>query len=68
MANITSMGYKFSNKDIHPIEPPCRKKIYDSHEEALDMIKHIKETRTVKEINAYQCTVCGFWHLTSRSR
>ena len=62
------MGYKFSNKNIPPIEPACRKKIYSSQGEAMDMIRHIKETRTVKEISAYYCTICGFWHLTSKSK
>jgi hypothetical protein len=63
------MGYKFSNnKNIDPIGPACRKAIYNSPEEAQDMINYIKETRRVREIKAYKCTICGFWHLTSRTK
>jgi hypothetical protein len=53
-------------KNIRPIEPPCKKKIYHSQEEAEDMINFIKETRVSKKIRLYKCSVCGFWHLTSR--
>jgi hypothetical protein len=63
------MGYKLSNiKNISPIGPPCKKTIYNSPEEAQDMIKYIKESRRVQEIHTYKCMVCGFWHLTSRSK
>jgi hypothetical protein len=31
------------------------------------MIRHILETRVGKEIRAYKCPVCGFWHLTSKN-
>lgn len=63
------MVYKHSNiKKIDPIEPSCRKTIYSSPEEAQDMINHIKETRSVREIHAYKCLTCGFWHLTSKSK
>jgi hypothetical protein len=63
------MGYKLSNiKRISPIEPSCRKAIYNSPEEAQDMIKYIKENRRVKEIHAYKCMICGFWHLTSKAK
>jgi hypothetical protein len=55
-------------KDINPILPPCKKKIYHSMEEANDAIGYIKETRVTREIRAYQCPVCGSWHLTSSSR
>jgi hypothetical protein len=62
------MGYKHSNpKKIQSIEPPCRKKIYNSYEEAQEMISYIRENRRVREINAYKCLICGFWHLTSKS-
>jgi len=65
---IDTMVYKLSNiKNINPIQPACKKAIYNSQEEALDMIAHIKETRVVREISAYKCTICGFWHLTSRT-
>jgi len=61
------MGYKFPNiKKIDPIELPCKKTMYNSFEEAQDMIRYIKENRGGKEIHAYKCTTCGFWHLTSK--
>jgi len=63
------MGYKLSKiKKIYPIEPPCKKTIYNSPGEAQDMIRYIKETREVQEMHEYKCTVCGFWHLTSKSK
>lgn len=63
------MGYKLSKiKKTYPIEFPCKKTIYNSQEEAQDMIRYIKENREGKEIHAYKCTICGFWHLTSKSR
>jgi hypothetical protein len=63
------MVYKYSNKkDINPLEPPCRKTIYNSPEDAQDMVRFIKENRNVREIKAYRCTICGFWHLTSKSK
>lgn len=54
-------------KAVSSLEPPCRKTIYHSKEEAEDLIKHIAETRGGKEIKPYKCEVCGFWHLTSKS-
>jgi hypothetical protein len=63
------MGYKLSNtKKIHPVEPSCKKTIYNSQEEAQEMISYIKDNRSVKEIHSYKCTICGFWHLTSKSK
>jgi hypothetical protein len=63
------MGHKPLNiKKIDPIEPSCKKTIYNSIEEAQDMINYIKENRRVQEIHAYKCMLCGFWHLTSKSR
>jgi hypothetical protein len=63
------MGYKNSNiKKISPIDVPCKKAIYNSPEEAQDMLNHIRETRSVREITVYKCTICGFWHLTSRTK
>jgi hypothetical protein len=62
------MGYKYSNiKKIDPIEPVCKKTFYNSLEEAQEMINYIKENRTSKEIHAYKCDICGFWHLTSKA-
>jgi hypothetical protein len=61
------MGHKISNiKKIPPVEPPCKKTIYNSIEEAQDMITYINENRRSKEIRAYKCQICGFWHLTSK--
>jgi hypothetical protein len=63
------MVRKLSNiKNVDPIEPQCRKPIYNSMEEAQDMIRYITENRVVKEIHPYKCTICGFWHLTSSKR
>jgi hypothetical protein len=54
-------------KNVKPVTPPCRKKIYNSAAEAEEMIRHIKEIRFVKNLRAYKCSVCGCWHITSRS-
>jgi hypothetical protein len=63
------MAYKLSNiKKIDPIELPCKKTMYNSLEEAQNMITYIKENRRVREIKAYKCVTCGFWHLTSKSK
>jgi len=61
------MGYRQSyRRKIDPIEPPCRKTVYYSKEEAQDMIRYINENRVGKEITVYKCDICGFWHLTSK--
>lgn len=61
------MARKISiSKNIHPVEPPCKKTIYHSLEQAQDMITYINEKRVSKEIRAYKCEICGFWHLTSK--
>jgi len=61
------MAFKQSNtKKIEPIRPPCKKKVYYTKEEAEEMIVYIRENRRVKDISTYNCTVCGFWHLTSK--
>ncbi len=61
--------YKSSNfKSLDPIVPSCKKKMYNSLEEARDMIRYIQENRTVRDLNAYQCRSCGMWHLTSKSK
>jgi hypothetical protein len=63
------MGHRLPNKaKIPPIEPPCKKAIYNSPEDAQAMIRYIAENRTGREIHVYKCTVCGFWHLTSKSK
>jgi hypothetical protein len=61
--------YNLSDKkNITPLSPQCRKTIYNSQEEAMEMIRYLNENRTGKEIRTYQCPVCGFWHLTSKIR
>ena len=63
------MGYKRTyQKKTDPAEPPCRKTIYYTLEEAQDMIKYINETRVTRKIRAYRCDICGFWHLTSKNK
>jgi len=63
------MAFKSTGKkSITTVEPPCRKAIYHTHEDAEDMISHLAETRTGKKISSYRCDVCGFWHLTSKEK
>jgi hypothetical protein len=63
---IIRVKHKLSKTDkIIPIEPPCKKTIYKSKEEAQEAIKYMKEIRVV-ELNCYHCSICGFWHLTSK--
>jgi hypothetical protein len=54
-------------KNIPLLEPACRKKPYNSQEEAQEMISHIRENRRVRELHLYKCPICGLWHLTSKS-
>jgi hypothetical protein len=62
------MAYRKSDfKSLDPIDPACKKTMYNSFEEAQDMMRHIKENRIVSELRAYQCNTCGMWHLTSKS-
>lgn len=48
--------------------PACTKKMYDTREEAEDMIRYIHENRVVGELVAYQCSNCSLWHLSSKSK
>lgn len=49
------MGYKLPNiKKIHPVDPPCKKTMYNSLEEAQDMIQYIKENRGGRDLHAYK--------------
>lgn len=65
LEEVITMHYKTSGKKSIPsVEPPCRKSIYNTREDAEDMIRHLAETRTGRAIHAYRCDVCGFWHLT----
>jgi hypothetical protein len=67
--NNYSVAYKLSNiKKIQPVGLPCRKTMYNSLEEAQDMIRFLNENRTGRELRAYKCMTCGFWHLTSKSK
>ena len=51
---------------IDPIGPSCKKTIYNSLIEAQTAIAYLQETKYVKGLSAYKCSVCGFWHLTSK--
>lgn len=63
------MSYKMPNiKKIDPIGPPCKKTTYYSPEEAQAMANYVKENRTSKEIRIYNCLICGYWHLTSKTK
>lgn len=63
------VSYKSSyNKSVSPMGPGCRKAMYNSREEAEDMIRYIQETRFTKELHAYECPDCGMWHLSSKSK
>ena len=42
--------------------------MYHSREEAEDMIRYIHENRVVRELHAYECSNCGSWHLSSKSK
>jgi len=55
-------------KKIDPVSPPCKKTIYNSREEAQDIIDYILENRGGPELHSYKCTICGFWHLTSKTK
>jgi hypothetical protein len=58
--------YKLSKiEKIYPVEPPCKKTMYKTKADAQEAIKYVNEIRSV-ELNAYLCTICGFWHLTSK--
>jgi hypothetical protein len=61
------MKYKPSSiRKISPVELPCKKKMYNTFPEAKESIDYIQENKSVKELSAYKCSVCGFWHLTSK--
>lgn len=42
--------------------------MYNSREEAEDIIRFIQEEREVSDLRAYQCASCGLWHLTSKAK
>ncbi len=63
------MAYKSSNfKSVSPISPSCKKTMYNSCEEAEEMIRYIQENRIARDLHAYNCTTCGMWHLTSKAK
>jgi hypothetical protein len=53
-------------RKIDPIETPCKKTIYNSLIEAKESIVYLQENKGAKDLSAYKCTICGFWHLTSK--
>ena len=61
------MNYKSSRmRKTEPIHAPCRKAIYKSLIEANESIDYLQKKKWVKGLSAYKCSVCGFWHLTSK--
>jgi len=58
---------KIKTDKVSPLGFPCKKAVYHTREEALDMIRYLDEQRTSKPIRPYKCPVCGFWHFTSRT-
>jgi hypothetical protein len=61
------MAYKSSkSRSVDPIRPPCKKEMFQTFEEAEDMIRYIHETRITRDLHAYKCEICGMWHLTSK--
>ncbi len=61
------MKYKPSReRKVYPIESPCKKTMYNSQADAKESMDYLMANKGVKELSAYKCTVCGFWHLTSK--
>jgi hypothetical protein len=61
------MKYKPSGKrKVNPLEALCKKTIYTSLIEAQESIVYLQENKHVKDLSAYKCSMCGFWHLTSK--
>jgi hypothetical protein len=53
-------------RKIDPITAPCKKTIYNSLIDAKESIAYLQKNKFVKDLSAYKCSVCGFWHLTSK--
>jgi hypothetical protein len=53
-------------RKINPLEAPCKKTIYNSLADATESIEYLQASKFVKNLSAYKCSVCGFWHLTSK--
>jgi hypothetical protein len=65
-SKIIEMTFKISHlRNVYPVESPCKKTMYDSLADATETIEYLKENKGVKNLSAYKCTMCGFWHLTS---
>jgi hypothetical protein len=61
------MKYKPSRiRKIYSIESPCKKTMYNSLIDAKESIEYLQENKNVKDLSAYKCSICGFWHLTSK--
>jgi hypothetical protein len=61
------MKYKPTRvRKIYPVEAPCKKTMYASLAEANESIAYLQETKYVRDLSAYKCEICGFWHLTSK--
>jgi hypothetical protein len=61
------MKYKLSStRKINPVEVPCKKTMYKTLIEAEESIDYLQKDKWVKGLSAYKCSVCGFWHLTSK--
>ena len=61
------MKYKASRiKKVDPLETPCKKIMYNSFSDAKESIEYLQDNKGAKALSAYKCTVCGFWHLTSK--
>jgi hypothetical protein len=66
---IIQMRYKPSRiRKIYPIESPCKKTMYNSFIDAKESLDYLLENKGVKDLSAYKCSMCGFWHLTSKSK
>jgi hypothetical protein len=62
------MKYKLPKTgNIAPLETRCKKTVYESKDAAQDAIAYVMSGSRVK-LETYQCTICGFWHLTSKKK
>jgi hypothetical protein len=61
------MKYKPSReRKIYPVDSLCKKTMYNSLIDAKESIDYLQKNKWVKGLSAYKCSVCGFWHLTSK--
>jgi hypothetical protein len=59
------MKYRLSKiEKIVPLEPRCKKTVYESKDAAQEAIAYVMSGKRVR-LETYQCSICGFWHLTS---